>query len=366
MLHGLKRLFTHIGVNGSRFSSLYDNHSTFIQSPRLALAVTIAGMNAKIKPLTSDYGNGIIAIDADYVRPYMATVHLVKDGDGEDAEGILIDTGTTYSVPLVMATLAEHGLKPEQIKAVCLTHIHLDHAGGAGELMRVLPKAQLYVHPRGSRHMIDPSKLIAGTIAVYGEEQYKKLYKEILPIEAERVVEVKDGDVLTLGSRTFELIHTEGHARHHYCLVDAEHGDAFTGDSFGVSYRESDTRNGHFIFPTTTPVHFDPEAAHASIERLMGYGLKYVYLTHYSQRGGLQNCADQLHDDLKVYVNLTKQALAKKDEQERLEKALYQHLSARLNKHGFMGDDAAVNNIIGMDTKLNASGLVHWAHTSLV
>ena len=133
---------------------------------------------------------------------------------------------------MVMATLAEHGLEPHQVKAVCLTHIHLDHAGGAGELMRVLPNAQLYVHPRGSRHMIDPTKLIAGTIAVYGEDQYKKLYKEILPINADRVIEVQDGDILKLGSRKFELLHTEGHARHHYCLVDAENGDAFTGDSF--------------------------------------------------------------------------------------------------------------------------------------
>ena len=315
--------------------------------------------------LTSDYGNGIIAIDADYIRPYMATIHLVKEGEGLDAEGMLVDTGTSHSVPMVLTTLTEHGLTPAQIKAVCLTHIHLDHAGGAGELMRELPNATLYVHPRGARHMVDPSKLIAGTIGVYGEELYKKLYKEIVPIDVNRVVEVQDGQIFEFGARRFELIYTEGHAKHHYCLVDAKNGDAFTGDSFGVSYRESDTKNGHFIFPTTTPIHFDPDAAHASIERLMGYGLKYVYLTHYSQRSGLQDCADQLHDDLGVYVKLTKQALGKKDEQSHLEKSLYQHLSDRLNKHGFFGDDATVQQIIGPDTKLNAAGLLHWAHMTL-
>ena len=316
--------------------------------------------------IISDYQNGIFAIDADYIRPYMATVHLVKEGEGPDAKGILVDTGTTYSIPLVMQALKQQNLQSEQIKAVCLTHIHLDHAGGAGELMRVLPNAKLYVHPRGSRHMIDPSKLIAGTIAVYGDDMYKKLYKNILPIDTERVVEVQDGDSLRLGTREFDLIHTEGHAKHHYCLVDKANGDAFTGDSFGVSYRETDNKNGHFIFPTTTPIHFDPDAAHASIEKIMSYGLQYVYLTHYSQRGNLQNCANQLHDDLEIYVKLTKKSHGKEDSLERLEKALYQHLCERLDKHKYHADDATINQVIGPDTKLNAAGLMHWANTTLI
>ena len=296
----------------------------------------------------------------------MATVHLVKEGEGVDAEGILIDTGTTYSIPYVMQTLRQQKLVPEQIKAVCLTHIHLDHAGGAGELMRVLPNAKLYVHPRGSRHMIDPSKLIAGTIGVYGEDMYKKLYKEILPIDAERVVEVQDGDILAVGKREFELIHTQGHAKHHYCLVDKANGAAFTGDSFGVSYRETDNQNGHFIFPTTTPIHFDPDAAHASIEKIMSYGLQHVYLTHYSQRSGLQNCADQLHDDLDAYVVLTKKCMGKENALGSLEKILYQYLNERLVKHKYHADDATIKQVIGPDTKLNAAGLMHWANTQLV
>ena len=315
--------------------------------------------------IISDYKNGIFAIDADYIRPYMATVHLVKEGKGSQAQGMLIDTGTTYSIPFVQQALQAQDLVPEQIKAVCLTHIHLDHAGGAGELMNVLPNAKLYVHPRGSRHMVDPSKLIAGTVAVYGENMYNKLYKNILPIDAQRVVEVQDGDILELGTRQFELIHTEGHAKHHYCLVDKSHGDAFTGDSFGVSYRETDNHNGHFIFPTTTPIHFDPDAAHTSIEKIMSYGLKYVYLTHYSQRSNLDNCANQLHDDLEVFVALTKQAFGKNDSLERLEKSLYAHLCERLVKHKYHADDATINKVIGPDTKLNAAGLMHWAKSTL-
>ena len=303
-----------------------------------------------------DYQNGIVAIDAEYIRPQMAAVHLVHS----DEEAMIVDTGTSHSVPAILSTIEKKGLKREQLKAVCLTHIHLDHAGGAGQLMQALPEAKLYVHPRGSRHMIDPSKLIAGTQAVYGNELYKKLYKEILPIDAERVIEVQDGDELSVGNRRFELIHTEGHAKHHYCLVDTENGEAFTGDSFGVSYRETDTKKGPFIFPTSTPVHFDPEAAHASIEKIMSYGLQFVYLTHYSQRDRLQDCADQLHTDLDKYVELTKLSASQSNPQEHLEKNLYAHIFERLTKHGFQGDDKTAYQIIFPDVKLNAAGLLHW------
>lgn len=304
----------------------------------------------------TDYHNGIIAIDADYIRPNMAAVHLVID----DGEAMIVDTGTAHTVSLVLEVVNQQSLSRESIKAICLTHIHLDHAGGAGQLMQEFPMAKLYVHPRGVRHMADPAKLIAGTQAVYGKALYEKLYQEILPIDVERIIEVQDGDKITIGKREIELIHTEGHAKHHYCLIDVDNGYAFTGDSFGVSYRETDTHNGPFIFPTTTPVHFDPDAAHQSIERVMAYDLEHVYLTHYSQRGQLQDCADQLHDDLLKYVELSKLSVTKENPQESLEHSLYQYLFERVTKHGFKGDESLAYQIIFPDVKLNAAGLLHW------
>ena len=112
---------------------------------------------------------------------------------------------------------------------------------------------------------------------------YHAMYGEIIPIEKTRIVEVSDGMRVKVGSREFELIHTPGHALHHYCMVDQTARLVFTGDTFGVSYRETDTGNGAFIIPTTTPVHFDPDAAHASIDRIMGYAPESAYLTHYSR-----------------------------------------------------------------------------------
>src|SRR5262249_7769502 len=155
---------------------------------------------------------------------------------------------------------------------VLLTHVHLDHAGGAGLLLQSLPNARAVIHPRGARHLIDPAKLIAGSIEVYGEQKFRELYGDIVPISQERVWIAEDGLRVTLGgSRELELIHTPGHALHHYCIVDRAAQAIFSGDTFGVSYREFDTARGEFIFPTTTPVHFDPVALHGSVDRLMSY-----------------------------------------------------------------------------------------------
>jgi hypothetical protein len=162
-----------------------------------------------------------------------------------------------------MHALTRLGLQPAQVDYVFLTHVHLDHAGGAGQLIRALPRARAVLHPRGAPHMVDPAKLIAGTVAVYGEAMYRELYGEIVPIDAGRVVVAGDGDRFALGARTFELIDSPGHARHHYCAHDLDHDDVFSGDTFGISYREFDTAAG-VIFPTTTPVQFDPCAPRRS------------------------------------------------------------------------------------------------------
>ncbi|HPU54094.1 MAG TPA: MBL fold metallo-hydrolase, partial [Burkholderiaceae bacterium] len=182
------------------------------------------------------YAHGIHAIDAGYVRPMLAAIHLVI----EDGQAALIDSGVNASVPAVLAALAELGLPAAAVKWVMLTHVHLDHAGGAGLLLEHLPEARLTVHPRGAPHMRDPARLVAGTIAVYGEQATRALYGDIRAIDPERILETPDGTRLTLGAREFEFIDTPGHARHHVCIVDHGSQSVFTGDTFGLSYRELD------------------------------------------------------------------------------------------------------------------------------
>ncbi len=172
-----------------------------------------------------DYKNGIYAVDSDYVRPILDAIHLIEDS-GEVA---IVDCAHNDSWPQVSAALTQMGRRPEDVKWLILTHVHLDHAGGAGLFMSKLPNARLVVHERGARHMIDPSKLYAGVEVVYGKETAKRLYGDLLPISESRVQIGKHGDVLALGQRTLEILDTPGHARHHISIVDHAARGVFTG-----------------------------------------------------------------------------------------------------------------------------------------
>ena len=300
--------------------------------------------------------DGIVAIDTEYVRPLQDASHLVV----ENGRAAFVDTGTNDSVPLLLDALEQQGLEPAAVDFVFLTHIHLDHAGGAGLLMQHLPNAACIVHPRGAPHMVDPTRLIAGTIGVYGEERTREMYGDIVPIEADRVVVADDEQWFELNGRRLQTLHTEGHARHHYVLHDPKSGGVFTGDSFGISYRELDTVNGEFIFPTTTPASFDPDAAHAAVERIMALQPRYLYLTHYSRITELEKHAAQMHADLDAYVEIALHYKNDPDRDARIQDGLDAYLSSRLIAHGFKGDRDALWSVLNIDIVLNAQGLVAW------
>jgi glyoxylase-like metal-dependent hydrolase (beta-lactamase superfamily II) len=308
------------------------------------------------KPRLTDFEDGITAVDTEYVRPGLDASHLLI----QDGRAAFIDTGTSHSTPLLLAALAEKGLAPEQVDWVFVTHVHLDHAGGAGALMAALPNATAVLHPRGARHMIDPAKLIEGSKSVYGEQAFNDLYGEIRPIPAARVRTVEDGDRLSLGSREFEFIHTEGHARHHYCIIDPAASAVFTGDCFGISYRELDTAAGPFAFPTTTPVHFDPDAAHETIRRLLSYKPQRAFLTHYSCVHAPAALAPQLHRDLEEYVKIANAHRNDNDPEGSIRAALRDWTWARLDEHGFDPDPDLRDEILRLDLALNAQGLAVW------
>lgn len=304
----------------------------------------------------TDYEYGISAIDTEYVRPRLDASHLIV----EDGRAAFVDTGTNSSVPQLLAALRQKQLEPADVDFVFLTHIHLDHAGGAGLLMRELPAARCVVHPRGAPHMAEPSKLIAGTQAVYGEKLAFEMYGDILPIDASRLLEPKDGETFRLAGRELVAHYTEGHARHHYVLHDARAAAVFTGDSFGLSYRELDTANGSFIFPTTTPTHFDPEQAHLSIDRIMGLEPERLYLTHYSEVTELDRLAADMHSDIDAFVAIAEGAIDAEDRVATIRERLFDHLATRIEAHGFAGDRDAIRDIVGMDAELNAQGLDIW------
>jgi len=300
--------------------------------------------------------DGIHAIDTEYARPMQDASHLVI----EKGRGAFVDTGTNNSVPLLLDALRQQELDAADVDFVFLTHIHLDHAGGAGLLMQHLPNARCVIHPRGAPHMASPEKLIKGTEGVYGVERTRELYGEIRPIDERRIVVVEDEQWLELNGRAMQALFTEGHARHHYCLNDPASRGVFTGDNFGVSYRELDTAKGEFIFPTSTPASFDPPEAHKSVDRIMSCEPRQVYLTHYSRVRDLDRLAADMHAGIDAYERMALACREREDRGAALEAAMYDYLSTRLIEHGFKGGDDAIWSVLEIDVQLNAAGLVAW------
>jgi glyoxylase-like metal-dependent hydrolase (beta-lactamase superfamily II) len=309
-----------------------------------------------VAELLTDFPDGITAIDTLYVRPGLAASHLIVHG----GRGAFVDTGTNSAVPNLLAAIDARGLTPEAIDYVLLTHVHLDHAGGAGRLMQSLPNARAVVHPRGARHLSDPAKLIAGSIEVYGEKAFRELYGTLIPIPAERLTVADDGMFVTLAGRKLELIHTPGHALHHYAIVDQEARAIFTGDNFGVSYREFDTSHGEFIFPTTTPVQFDPDAMHATIDRLMGYQPTAMYLTHYSRVTDLTRLARDLHAAVDAFVEMARRHHGKTDRGTLIRRDMVTWFDAALDRHAYTGDADTRRELLAGDIDLNCQGLEVW------
>jgi glyoxylase-like metal-dependent hydrolase (beta-lactamase superfamily II) len=307
-----------------------------------------------------EYGNGIFAFDSGYVRPILAAIHLIC----EKGRVAFVDTGTNDSLPNAIDALKKLGLDASAVDYVILTHIHLDHAGGASAMMQAFPTAKLVVHPRGSRHMAEPSKLIAGVAAVYGEEYVQRVYGEIKPVASERIISAEDGHVINLGGRNLICLDTPGHARHHNCIVDEKTGGIFTGDLFGLSYRELDTEGRQFIFPTSSPSQFDPVAMHASIDRLLFLSPPAMYLTHYGQLTDTVQRGQDLHRHINALVEL---AIAERStgakRHENIKKSMTRYLLSEIRNHGCTLDEKTLLDIWETDIELNAQGLGIWLDT---
>lgn len=298
---------------------------------------------------------GIHTIDTGFHRPRFDAAYLIV----ENGRGAFLDCGTSLAVPAMLAAVSQTGLTLADIDWLILTHVHLDHAGGAGALLLHLPNARVVVHPRGAQHMIDPTKLIAGATAVYGEEEMGRSYGTIVPVPAQRVDIAHDGHIVDLAGRKLVCLDTPGHALHHFCLWDETSRSVFTGDTFGISYRELDTPAGIFLFPTTSPVQFDPEPLKTSVQRLADLHPENLLLTHFGRIGDAQKHAAVL---IELIDAMVERALALADAPDRhaaLVAALDELYVPRAVAHSGLTPDA-VRDTIGMDIELNAQGLGVW------
>ena len=306
-------------------------------------------------PQYQSLGLGVYCLEAFHKYESLASFYLLED-NGEIA---IIDCGTTHSITNLSSTLNELGYVTEQVKYIIPTHVHLDHAGGAGEMMSMCGEAQMLVHPRGARHMADPSRLIQGVTAVYGNNAVQADYGVIQPIEEGRITAVNDGESATLGSRSLTFLDTPGHAPHHICIVDEKSGGIFTGDTFGLGY-EGLKQHPRGLIPTSSPAQFDAELSLASVKRIADLAPERVFLTHYCEFRDIATGRESLNYWLNRYVECC-EAEQPEDEAgvKRLETRLRQIVLEQLSGQTGL-DDHEVMSILSMDLELNAQGLAIW------
>jgi glyoxylase-like metal-dependent hydrolase (beta-lactamase superfamily II) len=313
-------------------------------------------MAEPLPPFAHALGDGIWCIDTGYHRAHYDAAYLLVDS----ARAAFFDTGTNFAVPRLLATLQSLGLARDAVDWVIPSHVHLDHAGGAGSLMRELPTARLLVHPRGLRHLLDPSALQQAVIDIYGPEAAARDYGTLLPVDPARAVASDDGMVVRLGTRRLELAHTPGHAQHHHCLWDEACGGWFAGDTFGVSYREFDTARGAWMVAISTPVQFDPPALRASVQRLLARQPRCMHLTHYGRITDIPRLGAELLAGIDRLVSLAQSAGSGADRELRMRQALLAGYQRDARAHGCVQHADTVADLLAMDATLNAQGLGIW------
>jgi glyoxylase-like metal-dependent hydrolase (beta-lactamase superfamily II) len=313
-------------------------------------------MSAPLPDFLQPLGDGVYAIDTGFHRPNFDAAYLMVQG----GRAAFIDTGTNHSVPRLLASLTALGLAPQAVDWVIPTHVHLDHAGGVGLLMQQLPNARVLVHPRGARHMIDPSALWAGALAVYGPEEMARSYGELQAVPAERVLASSDGMTVQLADRALWLIDTPGHAKHHHCIWDARSRGWFTGDTFGLSYREFDTTQGAWIMPTSTPVQFEPEALRTSVQRLLAQQPACMYVTHYGRVDDVPRLGALLLSLLDEMAALGHAVGKRTDRHRSLKQGQLDIFTRSLQAHGCTFSREKIAELLSIDLELNAQGMAVW------
>lgn len=226
----------------------------------------------RVETVTFEVTPGITAIDTfmggreRYTAAYLLAA----------TEPTLVETGPTTSVEPVTRALDELGVGPTELANIVVTHIHLDHAGGVGDLAARFPRATVWVHERGAPHLADPSRLVASATRIYGEERLASLFGPPAPVPADRIRPLAEGGRIEMGGRALDVMHTPGHASHHATLVDSATGAAFTGDALGIH-----VPNLPLLRPATPPPEFDVELAVASIRRIRERARSVLLFAHF-------------------------------------------------------------------------------------
>ena len=291
-----------------------------------------------------------------YAYPGRGCVYVVRYDD----EAALIDTGTAMSVVYILDALKKLNIAPSTVRYLLPTHAHLDHAGGAGALAVRLPNARVYMHPRGLRHLIDPTKLVAGSKEVYGASMMAKAIGEVVPLPPARGYEAMDLMELPLGRRSLRLLFSPGHASHHYSVWDPQSGCYFAGDVAGNSYRVMDGDGRHLMFLCSAPVQYDPAAWHRSLDAMSELKPSRLCICHY---GSLDNVVQAIADMHRLLDQVNEAALkcsSAPDKYHALERVVW---SAFWREYALLAppmERAHAELWMKKDVHISTAGLVNW------
>lgn len=271
----------------------------------------------------------------------------------------IVETGPSPSIKHVKEGLKGLGFSLDQVKYIIVTHIHLDHAGGAGLLVEECPNATVVVHPRGERHLANPKKLAAGARAVYGDS-FSELFDPIIPVADDRLLVKGEGDTLQIGPEcTLEFLDTPGHAKHHFSIYDPVSKGMFTGDTVGIRYEQLIHEGVNLFLPSTSPNQFDPNAMQAAIDRMIEMKLERIYYGHFGMTENTDRALKQVSEWLDVFMEEGEQIVAEGKGYDELAKALLGRVRHHLREFG-IPDDHEAYIVINLDMQVSALGMIDY------
>jgi glyoxylase-like metal-dependent hydrolase (beta-lactamase superfamily II) len=281
----------------------------------------------------------------------------------DEEELTLVDTGPSPSVKHVKKGLETLGFSLDQVKYIIVTHIHLDHAGGAGLFLEDCPNAKVVVHPRGARHLADPTRLVAGAKMVYAEK-FSELFDPVVAIPEERLLIKDEGDKLEIGPAcTLSFSDTPGHAKHHFSIYDPVSNGMFTGDTVGIRYEQLIHDGVDLFLPSTSPNQFDPDAMREEIERMLMLDLDYIYFGHFGMASNPNMALRQVAEWLDIFMEEAEKIGVESKSHEILAGRLSDRIRDYLRAKN-VPDDHEVYGLIELDMQVSAMGILDYIRTS--
>ncbi|KEO82124.1 MBL fold metallo-hydrolase [Tumebacillus flagellatus] len=305
-----------------------------------------------MKTTPQDLGYGVHLIDLEEGGELGRTAAYIVRGESKTA---LFEVGSSHAAQNILDSLDVLGIKPEEIDYVIVTHIHLDHSGGVGYILPNFPNATVLCHPRAARHLIDPTRLIAGASAVYGDD-LERIFGKILPVAEERVRAMEDGEALDLGGRTLTFYDSPGHARHHCSIHDSGSQGIFTGDTVSIRYVPELTGwDFTCLFPSTSPSEFDREAVFRTVEKLRALNPERIYHTHFGATEPASYAFERTLRTVADYDDFAREMFRPGLPWEDLAERIREYIRTDLAAHGHHVHDLSG---IELDIRLNAQGLL--------